>query len=153
MAGKIEKAVLELASPIAEKEDCEVLEIEYKKEGQDFHLRVFLDSDVKSVDLDTCEKVSRALSEELDRVDPIKDAYILEVCSPGLDRALRRDKDFKRFMGSKVDVKLFAPIDGVKEFSGVLEDYGEKTAYVKTDNKTVAVKTDDAVYIRLKVEF
>lgn len=104
---KIEQLTQELAAPIAEQIGYEVIEAEYKKEGGEYYLRVYLDREDGSVDLDACEYVSRRLEEELDRLDPIQDAYYLEVCSPGIDRPLKRDKDFVRFLGSEVDVKFF----------------------------------------------
>lgn len=150
---KTEELVFNMAQPFAAREGCEILEVEYKKEGSDYHLRVYLDKDEGSVDLDTCEKVSRALSDELDKKDPIKESYILEVCSPGIDRQLKRDKDFMRFMGRKVDVKLFAPKDGKKEFEGILKSYEEGTVTIASGKEDIEIKKDEAVYIKLHVEF
>lgn len=151
---KIEQIVYELAAPIAVQFGCEVIEVEYKKEGSDYYLRVYIDKDEESVGIDDCEKVSRALDSELDRVDPIKEAYMLEVCSPGIDRELKRDKDFVRFMGCDVDVKFFAPHDGKKEFCGVLKDYDGKNITIETDDgQTIVYDKNDAVYTRLAVKF
>lgn len=85
---KIEQLTQELAEPIAKQIGCEVIEAEYKKEGSDYFLRVYLDREDGGVDLDACEYVSRRLEAELDRLDPIKEAYYLEVCSPGLTARL-----------------------------------------------------------------
>lgn len=150
---KIEQTVFDMAEKIAQPMGYEIIETEYKKEGNDYFLRVYIDKEEGYVGIDDCEKVSKLLSEALDKEDPVSDAYFLEVCSPGIDRKLKRDKDFLRFMGSDVDVKLFAPIDGVKEFTGVLENYDGEYVSVKTDSKTYNVKKEDAVYIKLAVKF
>ncbi len=151
---KIEQIAYELASPIAEQIGCEVIEAEYKKEGSDYFLRIYIDKETQSVGIDDCEYVSRALEVELDKIDPIKEAYYLEVCSPGIDRVLKRDKDFKRFMGSEVDIKFFAQRDGKKEFCGVLIDYDGTNVMVELDNKEKLIyNKNDAVYTRLAVKF
>lgn len=151
---KVEQIAYELASPIAEQIGCEVIEAEYKKEGSDYFLRIYIDKETQSVGIDDCEYVSRALEVELDKIDPIKEAYYLEVCSPGIDRVLKRDKDFERFMGSEVDIKFFAQRDGKKEFCGVLIDYDGKNVTVELDNKEKLVyDKNDAVYTRLAVKF
>lgn len=151
---KIEQIAYDLAVPIAEQIGCEVIEAEYKKEGSDYYLRIYIDKLTESVGIDDCEYVSRAVEAELDKVDPIKEAYYLEVCSPGIDRELKRDKDFARFMGSEVDVKFFAPKDGRKEFCGVLEEYKAPVVSVRLENgETLEFDKKDAVYIKLAVKF
>lgn len=149
---KIEEIVLSLAEPFASEIECEVLEVEYKKEGADYFLRVFLDRET-GVDMDACAYVSERLSAALDEKDPIKDAYFLEVCSPGIDRALKRDKDFVRFSGRKVDVKLYAAKDGIKEFCGVLISKEGEIISIDLNGKTVCFTQDEAAYIKLAIEF
>ena len=149
---KIEETVFRLAEPFAEEIECEVLEVEYKKEGADYFLRVYLDRE-SGVDMDACAYVSERLSVALDEKDPIKEAYFLEVCSPGIDRALKRDKDFVRFAGRKVDVKLYAAKEGVKEFSGVLIAKDGECISVDLNGKTVCFAQDEAAYIKLAIEF
>ena len=99
-------------------------DVEFVKEGADWFLRVTLDSD-GGITIDDCVDVSRELSDLLDAQDFIEDAYILEVSSPGLGRKLKKDKEFERSIGRKVDLKTFKPVDGVKEFTGVLESFDE----------------------------
>ena len=150
---KIEQLTQELAAPIAEQIGYEVIEAEYKKEGGEYYLRVYLDREDGSVDLDACEYVSRRLEEELDRLDPIQEAYYLEVCSPGIDRPLKRDKDFVRFLGSEVDVKFFAPHDGKKELSGTLAGYADGVVTVSCGGGEVSFPKTEAAYVRLAVRF
>ncbi len=151
---KIEQLTVELAEPFAVQIGCEVIEAEYKKEGSEYYLRVYIDREDGYVSIDDCEHVSRALEAELDRLDPIKDAYYLEVCSPGIDRALKRDKDFVRFMESDVDVKFFAPVGGKKEYTGKLVGYENgKVTLECEDGSEMVFDKGDAAYIKLAVKF
>ena len=148
-----EKKVLELVTPIAEQNNVSVWDVEFKKEGQNQVLRVYIDKE-GGISIDDCEAVSRRLEEELDRGDFIKSAYMLEVSSAGIDRALKRDSDFLMFLNHKVDVKLYSPIDGVKEFTALLSDYKEKTMLLKTeDGKEINLPLEKASSVRLTVEF
>ncbi len=116
---KVETIAEKLASPIIEKEQFELVDIEYKKEGSNWYLRLYIDKP-GGITLDDCQKVSEQLSDELDRVDPIKENYFLEVSSPGLDRPLKKEKDFIRFKGELVEVKLYEALNGNKIIEGEL---------------------------------
>ena len=150
---KSEQIVYDLAVPFAEQIGCEVAEVEFVKEGSEHYLRVYIDRDEGSIAIDDCEYVSVRLSEELDSKDPIPQAYYLEVCSPGIDRKLKREKDFLRFMGHEVDIKLYAAVDGNKEFGGVLKGFEGDVATVESGGKCIDIKQQDAVWIRLAVKF
>ena len=127
---KTEDLIFKMAEPIAAEAGVEIYDVEFKKEGKDWFLRVYLFSE-EGITIEHCEAVSRALSDELDRIDPIEQAYYLEVSSPGLDRVLSRDRHFESAVGEKIDVKLFEAIDGTKKLSGILEKYENKTIYLK----------------------
>lgn len=152
---KIEKLAFELACPIAAQIGCEVVETEFKKEGGSYFLRVYIDREDGSVGIDDCEYVSKRFSDAIDSIDPISEPYYLEVCSPGLDRKLKRDKDFLRFCGHEVDVKLYAPQDsiGAKEFCGTLTDYADGIATIEVDGKPIKIDKKDAVWIKPAVKF
>ncbi len=150
---KTEQIVFEIAEKIVSDMEYEIVDVEYKREGSEYFLRVYIDKEEGYIGIDDCEKVSVLLSEELDEKDPVSEAYYLEVCSPGIDRKLKRDKDFMRFIGSEVDVKLFAPKEGMKEFSGVLDFYSDGVATVTVDKKALEIKKEEAVYIKLAVKF
>lgn len=117
-----EKRTEELLVPIAEANHVEIYDVEYVKEGSDWYLRCYIDKE-GGVSIDDCETVSRALSDELDREDFISDAYILEVSSPGLGRQLKRDRHFEKSLGQEVVVKTYQPVEGRKEFTGILKAY------------------------------
>ena len=135
---KIEKLAEEMAAPVAEERGLRIYNTEYKKEGPDWFLRIYLYGE-NGVGLEDCEAVSRALSEKLDENDPIQDAYCLEVSSPGIERALTRDWHFETAIGEKVELRFYAPQDGQKSVTGTLtafnndgmtietEEFGEKT--------------------------
>lgn len=142
-----------MAEDIAVGLGYEIADVEYKKEGSDYFLRVFIDKEEGYIGIDDCEQVSKLLSDKLDEEDPIPEAYFLEVCSPGLDRKLKRDKDFMRFLGRDVDVKLFTAKNGVKEFCGVLEAYDNGIASIKYEDKILEIKKEEAVYIKLAIKF
>ena len=132
---KITQTVLEMVYPIAEKNGCGVYDVEYKKEGADYVLRVILDTldDETPVSITMCENVSRELSEELDKNDPTNNPYMLEVTSPGLDRPLKKEEDFVRFAGKLVEVGLYKQINGSKLISGELS--GLENGEVPTEKK------------------
>ena len=116
---KIEKTVYELALPIVEAAGFELWDVEYVLEAGQRYLRLYLDSE-DGVDLEDCEKVSRAMDPVLDEADPIPDSYIFEVGSAGCERQLKRPSDFQRFLGSVVEVRLYSGVDGSKQWIGTL---------------------------------
>ena len=149
IATEIEKLVL----PITDANGLELVDVEYVKEGGEFFLRVYIDKE-GGVSLNECELVTRALNPILDEKDPIKDNYYLEVSSPGLDRPLKKDKDFVRYQGRDVEIKLYKPINGSKlhevEFVGLTEDENIK---VIIDNQEVEFNKKDVALIRLAIKF
>ena len=149
---KIEDTVLEISDSLAEKMNFSVVDAEYKKEGGMQILRVYIDKE-GGVDLDDCEKFSRALEEILDSEDPIEEAYNLEVSSPGLDRQLKKEREFLHYIGRQVEVKLYKETDGKKEFDGILKEYKDKKVYIETDGEIIEINPKDAAYIRLYFTF
>ncbi len=111
--------VTALAEPVVKEMGLALWDVEYKKEGGAFVLRYTLDAP-QGVDLDTCEAFSRAIEQKLDEADPIDDSYRLEVQSAGIDRTLKRPGDFAMFLGSKVEVRLYAPLGGSVEQAATL---------------------------------
>jgi ribosome maturation factor RimP len=114
----IVKKVAELARPIAEKYGVELVDVEYVRE-RDWYLRVYIDKE-GGIDIDDCSAVSGDLEKELDARDFIKEKYYLEVSSPGIDRPLKKDKDFTDHYGQKVDLAFYAPYEGKKNLPGVV---------------------------------
>ena len=147
-----EQKVYDISLPIAEKNGLSVWDVEFKKEGSDYYLRVYVDKE-GGVSIDDCEMVSRELSDKLDELDPISQAYMLEVCSAGIDRQLKRESDFLAFLGSDVDVKLYAPLNGEKEFSAELINFENGVVTLKKDGNELAMSLDKIASVRLSVVF
>lgn len=137
----------QLLSPIAGQYGVEIYDVEYVKEGSDWYLRAYIDKP-EGVNIADCENVSRALSDVLDAEDFIPDAYILEVSSPGLGRTLKKDRHLEKSLGEIVEIKTYKPIDGRKEFAGILCAYDADTVTIEepetadgTDNGDEAGET------------
>jgi ribosome maturation factor RimP len=135
MSNQIYESVEKLVLPILEEENLELVDIEFEKEGKNWFLRVFIDSD-SGVDLDDCTKVSEQLSEMLDKKDPIDQAYYLEVSSPGAERPLKKKKDVEKAVGNNIYVTTYAPVDGEKVFEGTLVSFEDEVLKVEVKVKT-----------------
>ncbi len=147
-----EKRTEELLKPIAQEAGVRIYDVEYVKEGSDYYLRSYIDKD-GGVSIDDCEAVSRALSEALDREDFIDDAYIMEVSSPGLGRTLKKDRHLEYSIGEEVEVKLYKPVDGCKDFEGVLTGYDKDRIILRSDEEEKEFIRKDIAVIRLKLDF
>ena len=137
--------------PIAGECGVEIYDVEYVKEGSDWYLRAYIDKE-GGVTIEDCEKVSRAVSDIMDREDFIEDAYILEVSSPGLGRALKKDKHLARSIGEKVEIKTYRPIGKEKEFSGVLEAFDRESITIRQEEESRKFERGDIALIRLALE-
>ena len=146
-----------LLAPYLEEKNLELYRAEYKKEGKEWVLRVFLDKPVGSeseyVSIEECEDVTRWLSGVLDKEDFIDRSYNLEVSSPGLDRELIKDSDYERFKGRLVEVKTYEQINGSKEHEGTLLGREEGIVRIEEDGKTLDIPADKISKINLAVVF
>ncbi len=120
----IAEIVRALAEPVAEEIGCWVWDVEFVKEGARRILRITIDSE-EGITIDDCEKMHRAIDPILDEADPIEEQYYLEVSSPGVERELRTEEHIMACEGWDVEVRLYAPLDGAKNFRGVLLPLGE----------------------------
>ncbi|SFJ23213.1 ribosome maturation factor RimP [Thermoflavimicrobium dichotomicum] len=153
MSRQVVETVEKIALPILQAEGLELVDIEFKKEGQNWFLRVFIDREEKGVDLDDCTRVSEKLSEALDQTDPIPGAYILEVSSPGAERPLKKSSDFKRAIGKYVHISTYEPIDGNKVFEGMLTHYGEDHLTVEVNGRSITLPLAKVAKARLAIVF
>ena len=128
----------QLIQPIIDANNFELVDVEFVKEGSEWYLRVYIDKD-GGITVDDCEVVSRAFNEILDREDYIQEQYIFEVSSPGLLRPLKKEKDYKRSIGKKIDIKLFKAVEKCKEFTGILKEYNDDTITLEFDDKAQQV--------------
>ncbi|HPO04313.1 MAG TPA: ribosome maturation factor RimP [Bacillota bacterium] len=141
---KVVDLVTETLEPFLGKEGYCLYNTEFIKEGKDWFLRVFIEKAPErpgewpgDVNTDDCEKVSRFLSEELDRLDPVEKNYYLEVSSPGMDRPLFKEEHFERYKGRSVDVRLFESIGGKKSFTGKLSEVSDRSIRLEDEKREV----------------
>lgn len=141
-----------LLTPIAAANGVEIYDVEYVREGADWYLRAYIDKP-DGVNINDCENVSRSLSDALDKEDFIEDAYILEVSSPGLGRALKKDKHLEKSLGQEVELRTYMPIEKSKEFAGVLKGYDADTITIETEDGEKVFARSDVALIRLAFDF
>lgn len=152
MKFKTREEILSALSPVADKEGVELVDIELKI-SKNPSITVFVDTE-DGVDLDTLERFHNAIDPVLDEVDPSYGAaYTLNVSSPGLDRPFKTDRDYERHLGEDVEVKLFAPIKGVKNFDGKLVGYDGKNATIETEKETMVLPLNKIAKISVAIKF
>ena len=149
---KVTEIVTQFAKPVVEAHGCTLWDVEYVREGSERYLRVYIDKE-GGIDIDDCERIHRALDPILDEKDPIAESYHFEVCSAGLERALKRPSDFMQFMGSPITVKLYRPRNGLKEIPCVLKAYEEGRVTVEAGKETITFEKSEVALVRLRVEF
>ena len=149
---KVTELVASFAEPVVKEHGCELWDVEYVREGSEYFLRLYLDKE-GGVDINDCEAISRAVDPILDEKDPIQGSYHFEVCSAGLERALKRPSDFERFMNSPITVKLYRPRNGLKEIPGILRGYEGGRVTVEAGKETITFEKSEVALVRLRVEF
>lgn len=147
-----ERKTEELLTPIASENQVEIYDVEYVKEAGEWFLRAYIDKE-GGVDIDDCVAVSRSLSDKLDEEDFIEEAYTLEVSSPGLGRTLKKDRHFAKSIGEEVELKTYKPIEGRKEFSGILKGFDADTITIEIEEKTKVFAKADVAIVRLALDF
>lgn len=148
-----EKKTEELVTPVVEKHGCELVDVEWVKEGSNWYLRVYADKP-GGITVDDCEVISREFGDILDEKDYISENYVFEVSSPGLERPLKKEKDFARSIGKDVEVKLYKAVDKKKVFTGVLKAYDADTVTIELEDGSEKVwKRTEIAQIRLAFVF
>ncbi|SEF45617.1 ribosome maturation factor RimP [Caloramator fervidus] len=135
---KIVEIVYDIAKPIVESFNLELVDVEFVKENNEWFLRVFIDKK-EGVTIDDCTNVSRVLSDKLDEIDPISVSYYLEVSSPGINRPLKSLKDYEKFKGRKVKIKLFEEIEDKKVIKGILNGIKDEKVLIKIKDNELEV--------------
>lgn len=143
----------ELITPIIERMQFELVDVEYVKEGSMWYLRAYIDKE-GGITVNDCEAVAREMNEILDREDFVEDSYIFEVSSPGLGRPLKKEKDYIRSMGKAVEIRTYRQINREKEFYGILSAYDESTVTIEPqDGEKMTFEKSDIALIRLAFDF
>ena len=147
-----EKRAEELLAPIVELNGFELVDVEYVKEAGNWYLRGYIDKP-GGITVNDCETVSRAFSDRLDENDFIEDSYIMEISSPGLDRPLKKEKDFARSMGRLVEVRTYRPIDKQKEFTGILKEFNKDSFTIVIEDNEMTFQRSETALVRLAFDF
>lgn len=150
---KTESEINTLAKPLAEELGFLIYDIEYVKEGGTRFLRVFLDKNEGGINIDECEEFSRAFSEILDKKDPIKENYFLEVSSPGIERKIRRKEHFDLNRGEMVDIGLYKAHDGSKNIVGELIGLCDDCVCIISDGEEIKIPIKETTNIKVHFEF
>lgn len=137
-----------LILPILEEKGWELVDVEFVREGSTWYLRSYIDKP-GGITVDDCEIVSRQLEARLDSENFISEAYILEVSSPGLGRAIRKEKDFIRNEGKEIELRLYKPFEHSKEWRGLLKCWDESSVtIVQEDERELTFARKDLALIR-----
>lgn len=152
MGRRVKERVTALAEPILQELGLELVDVQYRKEGANWYLRLFIDKE-GGVNLEDCRRASEILSTRLDEEDPIPHSYFLEVSSPGIERSLKKEQDFIRFQGHTIKVKTFAPIGGQKNFRGILRGLDKGYVIIEGEKGPVAIPWEQIAHANLVAEF
>lgn len=150
--GSVTESIEELVTPITEENRLELVDVEYKKEGKDWFLRIFIDKE-GGVTVDDCTRVSREIEDLIDVEEVVPTSYVLEVSSPGLERPLKKEKDFLRFKGKRAHVTTYTPIHGQKNFKGTIRDFQEDILFLDIDSQSVEIPKNQIAKAKLEIEF
>lgn len=150
---KVEEIVAELAEPVLRNNRFELVDIEFVKEGAGWYLRIYIDKP-GGITIDDCQIVSEQMSTLLDEADPIPQSYYLEVSSPGIERPLKKDSDFEKYKGERVEVKLYEPVQGRKVFEGELEGLENGSIVIKAEkDEILRFERNKVAHIKRTVKF
>ncbi|PYG88409.1 ribosome maturation factor RimP [Ruminiclostridium sufflavum DSM 19573] len=148
----IQQVITELAAPIAENLNYELVDVEFVKEGANWYLRIYIDKP-GGIGIDDCQIVSEKISDILDKKDPIEQSYYLEVSSPGLERPLKTERDFIKYKGELVELKVFQPVDGKKIFEGELVGLIDNKIVINQEGNTIEFEKNKVAIVKRAVKF
>ena len=147
----VTQSVIELIEPGLLDKGLELVDVEFKKEGKTWVLRIFIDKE-GGVNLEDCQKTSHLAGDLIEVEDIIEHVYTLEVSSPGLNRILKKEKDFIKFIGKKICVQCHAPLNGRKKFTGNLIDFKEQKIHLEVDGQLHDIHLNRVAKANLVIE-
>jgi ribosome maturation factor RimP len=150
--GSVTESIEELVTPIINENRLELVDVEYKKEGKNWFLRIFIDKE-GGVTVHDCTRVSRQIEDLIEVEEAVPSSYILEVSSPGLDRPLKKEEDFLRFKGQRAHVTTYTPIHEQKNFKGTIRDFQKDVLFMDIDNQSVEIPKNQIAKAKLEIEF
>lgn len=146
------ESIIEIVEPVINDEALDLVDVEYKKLGKTWTLRILIDSD-QGVTVDDCKKVSRQVGDMIEIDDLISNPFVLEVSSPGLDRPLKKEKDFLRFKNKAIKVKTFSPMENRKNFRGTIQDCKNKILFLDEEGVSIEISLDKISQAKPIIEF
>ena len=149
---KIEDIVFELAKPVVEGKELTLIDVEFKKEGSEKYLRIYIDKK-DGVSIDDCQAVNDAMNDILDRENPIDEKYIFEVSSAGLERKLKSDFEYEWYSGEEVEVKLYKALSGIKAYTGILKGLSNGKVEIDVEGEIVSFDKSDVSYVKRVFNF
>ena len=149
---KVTDTVAALATPVIEAAGCTLWDVDYVKEAGQWFLRLYIDKE-GGISIEDCEAVSRPMSDLLDEADPIEGSYVFEVSSAGADRVLKTPEHFEQFMNTEVEVKLYRPREGRKEFVGLLQSYADGGVVIDMNGQSAEFTKQEIALVRLYPRF
>lgn len=152
MKKNVQQEIMELAAPVVEALNFELVDVEFVKEGANWYLRIYIDKP-GGISIDDCQAVSEQISDILDEKDPIEQSYYLEVSSPGLERPLKTERDFIKYRGELVEVKVYQPIDGKKIFEGELVGLIDNKIIISDAGNNIEFEKDKVAIIKRAIKF
>ena len=153
MASKVKTICEEKVVPVIEELGYEVVEVEYAKKSDGMNLTFFIDNE-QGIVIEDCEKVSKAIDDILEELDPTEGVgYILNVSSPGIDRPLKTNRDFERNLEKEISITLFSKLDGNKKFDGTLVSYTDETVTIQTKTQLLELKRELIAHIVPVIKF
>ena len=148
----VTQSVTELIEPGLLADGLELVDVEFKKEGKNWILRIYIDRE-GGVTLADCQKVSRLAGDLIEVEEVIEPVYTLEVSSPGLNRVLKKEKDFLKYSGKKIYVQCHAPMDGRKKFTGILTGFIDQSIHLEVDGQHYTIPLNLVAKANLVIEF
>ena len=148
----IYQSVTDLTEPTLQGSEIKLVDVEYKKIGKNWTLRVLIDKN-QGVTVFDCQKLSREIEDLIEVHELISDPYTLEVSSPGIDRPLKNEADFLRNKDKKIQLKTYAPIEGEKKFSGIILDVKDKVLLLKYMDDCLELELANITQAKLVIEF
>lgn len=149
--GSVTESIEELVTPIVTENRLELVDVEYKKEGKNWFLRIFIDKE-GGITVEDCTQVSRQIEDLIEVEEVVPSSYILEVSSPGLDRPLKKEEDFLRYKGKQAHVTTYTPIHQQKNFKGTIRDFQEDILILEIDHQPVEIPMSQIAKARLEIE-
>ena len=147
----VTQSVTELIEPGLLADRLELVDVEFNKEGKNWILRIYIDRE-GGVTLADCQKVSRLAGDLIEVEEVIEPVYTLEVSSPGLNRVLKKEKDFLKYSGKKIYVQCHAPMDGRKKFTGILTDFIDQSIHLEVDGQHYTIPLNLVAKANLVIE-